>query len=95
MEGSLEEKVGVGVASDLLITLGMHNLLDLMVDEVVEGINVHHAGAMKRLEWTKFQVEAVHIHVTSQRSLFPPLPSGSLASVLVGILGRPLTGYSP
>ena len=55
MEGSLEEEVGISVACDLLIALGMHNLFDLMVDEVVEGVDVllhqpphlHHAGAME------------------------------------------------
>ena len=59
-EGSPEEEVGVSVACDLFIALSMHNLLDLMVDEVVEGVDVllhqpphlQHAVAMKRLTGT-------------------------------------------
>lgn len=39
-QGSLEEEVGVSVAGDLLIALCTHNLLDLMVDEVIEGVDV-------------------------------------------------------
>ena len=61
VESSLEKEVGVGVARDLLITLSMHNLFYLMVDEVVEGVDMllhqpphlHHAGAMKRLARTE------------------------------------------
>ena len=36
----LEVEVGVSVAGDLLVALGMHDLLDLVVDEVVEGVDV-------------------------------------------------------
>ncbi len=38
--GAPEVEVGVAVAGDLLVALGAHNLLDLLVDEVVEGVDV-------------------------------------------------------
>ena len=35
-----EVEVWVDIASDLLVALGMNNLLELPCDEVVEGVNV-------------------------------------------------------
>ena len=59
MRISLEEKVGVCVAGDLLIALGVDDLLDLLVDEVIKGVDmllhqsshlqsVHHALMLRR-----------------------------------------------
>jgi hypothetical protein len=46
-----EVEVGVAVAGDLLVALGAHDLLDLLVDEVVEGVDVlaHQAPDLREL----------------------------------------------
>ena len=47
----LEVEVRVSIAGDLLIALGMHNLLDLVVDEVVERVDVllHQAPHLRQV----------------------------------------------
>jgi hypothetical protein len=37
---SLQIEVGVGVAGDFLVALGVDDLLDFMVDKIIEGVNV-------------------------------------------------------
>lgn len=37
---SLQVEVGVSVAGDFLVALGMDDLLDFMVDKIIEGVNV-------------------------------------------------------